>query len=179
MQATVTLRDSFGCQIQTILAGPNQCCFGATCLPFVLNATILKHLSTVKCNFAKQISKDFYFDTIISSVPDKETLMNFYKCNMSSSRKLDLYFVFGHQITRMYEILREQICYGWRHSDKLTWNMMRFWELYTFSHRSNMISTSHPLTKRELLIRSASIFDTQVKFNPFAVRNKICLHSLW
>jgi hypothetical protein len=47
--------------------------FGADCSPFILNATILKHLSTVKCDFTKVISKDVYVDNIKSSVPDKET----------------------------------------------------------------------------------------------------------
>jgi ribonuclease HI len=155
--------------------------FGATCSPYILNATILKHLSTVKCDFTKQISKDLYVDNIISSVPDKETLMNFYKCSREFFQKAGFNL---RSWASNYENLRDIARTEDFIDEDTTTKVLRMrWDsendILTFPHRCNMISISHPLTKRELLKQSASIYDPLGILNPLTVRSKLLLQSLW
>ena len=42
--------------------------FGATCSPFILNATLLKHLRQSGSETAKSIERDLYVDNILTSV---------------------------------------------------------------------------------------------------------------
>ena len=42
--------------------------FGATCLPFILNATLLKHLSMNGDETSTAIQRDLYVDKVLTSV---------------------------------------------------------------------------------------------------------------
>ncbi|XP_071123042.1 uncharacterized protein [Mytilus edulis] len=52
--------------------------FGATCSPFILNATLLKQLSAVKSATAEVIERDLYVDNVLTSVNTKAAL-NFFE----------------------------------------------------------------------------------------------------
>ncbi|XP_063442104.1 uncharacterized protein LOC134722415 [Mytilus trossulus] len=55
--------------------------FGATCSPFILSATRLKHVQTQEKNSdtAKMIEQDIYVDNIISSVSNENKAVQYYK----------------------------------------------------------------------------------------------------
>ncbi|VDI47902.1 Hypothetical predicted protein [Mytilus galloprovincialis] len=53
--------------------------FGATCSPFILNATLLKHLSTVKSATAEILKRDLYVDNVLTSVNTEEAALNFFE----------------------------------------------------------------------------------------------------
>ena len=53
--------------------------FGATCSPFILNATILKHLDEIKqCEVTDLIKKGLYVDNILTSVPSEQMLLDLF-----------------------------------------------------------------------------------------------------
>ena len=53
--------------------------FGATCSPFILNATLLKHLRQNKhVNAATVIERDLYVDNIISSFKSEQELLRYF-----------------------------------------------------------------------------------------------------
>ncbi|XP_053389951.1 uncharacterized protein LOC128552902 [Mercenaria mercenaria] len=58
--------------------------FGATCSPFILNATVTKHLALHRCDDTERIQQGLYVDNILTSVPDESTLLDFY----TNSRQL-------------------------------------------------------------------------------------------
>ncbi|VDI18657.1 Hypothetical predicted protein [Mytilus galloprovincialis] len=53
--------------------------FGATCSPFILNATLLKHLSTVTSATAEILKRDLYVDNVLTSVNTEEAALNFFE----------------------------------------------------------------------------------------------------
>ncbi|VDI18676.1 Hypothetical predicted protein [Mytilus galloprovincialis] len=53
--------------------------FGMTCSPFILNATLLKHLSTVKSATAEILKRDLYVDNVLTSVNTEEAALNFFE----------------------------------------------------------------------------------------------------
>ncbi|VDI21412.1 Hypothetical predicted protein [Mytilus galloprovincialis] len=53
--------------------------FGATCSPFILNATLLKHLSTVTSATAEILKRDLYVDNVLTSVDTEEGSLYFFE----------------------------------------------------------------------------------------------------
>ncbi|VDI51319.1 Hypothetical predicted protein [Mytilus galloprovincialis] len=53
--------------------------FGTTCSPFILNATLLKHLNNNSSITANMLKKDLYVDNVLSSFQTEESMMTFYK----------------------------------------------------------------------------------------------------
>ena len=53
--------------------------FGATYSPFILNATLLKHLEQCKTETASTMKDDLYVDNILTSFASEEEIINFYK----------------------------------------------------------------------------------------------------
>ena len=51
--------------------------FGAMCSPFLLNATIKKHLSVVK-DKTDHINKGLYVDNLLFTTNDSENMINFF-----------------------------------------------------------------------------------------------------
>ena len=52
--------------------------FGATCSPFILNATLLKHLQQSGSETAKSIERDFYVDNILTSVQTEDDAILYF-----------------------------------------------------------------------------------------------------
>ena len=53
--------------------------FGATCSPFILNATLLKHLQRSENKTAKLLEQDLYVDNILTSVNDENDAVTYFK----------------------------------------------------------------------------------------------------
>ncbi|VDI66322.1 Hypothetical predicted protein, partial [Mytilus galloprovincialis] len=53
--------------------------FGATCSPFILNATLLKHFEENPSPTASRITQDLYVDNVLTSFTDEDDLMQFYR----------------------------------------------------------------------------------------------------
>ncbi|VDH99281.1 Hypothetical predicted protein [Mytilus galloprovincialis] len=53
--------------------------FGATCSPFILNATLLKHFEENPSPTASRITQDLYVDNVLTSFTAEDDLMQFYR----------------------------------------------------------------------------------------------------
>ena len=53
--------------------------FGATCSPFILNATLLKHLDQCDNKTAEVLKRDLYVDNILSSVDGEDEAVRYFK----------------------------------------------------------------------------------------------------
>ena len=52
--------------------------FGATCSPFILNATLLKHLQLSSSNTTRIMARDLYVDNIISSIDNESNAIDYF-----------------------------------------------------------------------------------------------------
>lgn len=52
--------------------------FGATCSPFNLSATLMKHFRENPSNTSSELQRNIYVDNILTSFPDETTLLKFY-----------------------------------------------------------------------------------------------------
>jgi hypothetical protein len=53
--------------------------FGTTCSPFILNATVLRHLKLNPSHTSNLLKNDLYVDNVLSSFPDENSLISFYR----------------------------------------------------------------------------------------------------
>ncbi|VDI13728.1 Hypothetical predicted protein, partial [Mytilus galloprovincialis] len=53
--------------------------FGATCSPFILNATLLKHFEENPSPTASRITQDLFVDNVLTSFTAEDDLMQFYR----------------------------------------------------------------------------------------------------
>ena len=53
--------------------------FETTCSPFILNATVLKRLKLNPSHNSNLLKNDLYVDNVLSSFPDENSLISFYR----------------------------------------------------------------------------------------------------
>ncbi|VDI62422.1 Hypothetical predicted protein [Mytilus galloprovincialis] len=58
--------------------------FGATCSPFMLSATLMKHFRDNPSTTSTELQRNLYVDNVLTSFTDKQSLLKFY----TESRKL-------------------------------------------------------------------------------------------
>ena len=63
--------------------------FGSTSSPFILNATILKHLKLDASETSEKIMDNIYVDNVITSIQDEEKLEQFYKTSREVLQLVD------------------------------------------------------------------------------------------
>jgi transposase InsO family protein len=154
--------------------------FGATSSPFILCATILKHLEIHKDKKASEyLRKDLYVDNVISSFQQEDELLQFY----NESRELMSSAGFNlRSWSSNSEKLRIQasndLVLDKAQSPKvlgMKWDPDRDILLFPVS---NIISTK-TVTKREILQNTSRIYDPLGLLSPVTIRAKILLQELW
>lgn len=53
--------------------------FGATCSPFILNATILTHLDKINGPVAENMTRNIYVDNVVTSIKMEEDAIEYYR----------------------------------------------------------------------------------------------------
>ena len=78
-------QDSFGLMTQTNPNSPlatnrfRTILFGTTCSPFILYATLLKHLNINVSDLTETLKNGLYVDNVLTSFPDENDLLRFYE----------------------------------------------------------------------------------------------------
>ena len=151
--------------------------FGATCSPFLLNATIRKHLSLLDGNM-ESLKKGLYVDNLQSTCDNEDELINFFfeankifaqahlylKEWVSNSDKLQT-------LARAYKLHSEK--------DKVNKVLGLDWNIVTDTlslHRKILTTGS---TKREILRSVAQIYDPLGVLLPVTIRARMFLQDLW
>lgn len=157
-------------------------CFGITCAPFLLNATIRYHLMNCSGDIAEKMSKSFYVDDLISGsssideciaeIKTSSTIMKAACMNLTkwttSSQQLAQNLHENHDI--------EMKCTGITKVLGIPWNLDTD-ELEIFIPDFNLKGTK--LTKRIILSYTAKIFDPFGFACPIVVSLKLFIKSLW
>ncbi|XP_069138142.1 uncharacterized protein [Argopecten irradians] len=155
--------------------------FGATCSPFILNATLLRHLEDHKSDVTDIIKDDIYVDNVLSSFEREEDLLEYFH----SARSLMLNGGFNlrswasncdslNELAKSKDVLDK---------DKqvkvlgLRWDSNKDTITYVQKPISDVDETL--LTKREILSQSSKIFDPLGIISPVTVRGKILMQEIW
>ncbi|XP_053400768.1 uncharacterized protein LOC123558691 [Mercenaria mercenaria] len=154
--------------------------FGATCSPFILSATISKHLELKPDMKAAEIlSRDLYVDNALSSFNTETELLTFYQearelmkragMNLSSwvSNNETLRYLAADDKVLDYDSTAKVLGMRW---DPET-------DTLTFAEKEIPVLDS--ITKRDVLKYASRIYDPLGILSPVTVRAKILMQDLW
>ena len=154
--------------------------FGATCSPFILHATLTKHLEDNSHVWVSDLlKKDIYVDNIISSFTDEKTVCNYF-CDtrdLMSSAGFNLRS-WSSNSCRLSSLAKAEDVLD---SDKITKILGMRWDAATDTIylAQKTIPTFALMTKRTILQETAKIYDPLGFFSPITIRAKILLQDIW
>ena len=149
--------------------------FGATCSQFLLNATILKHLSTIK---NKEIFKrGLYIDNLQFTTNNEKDLLNFYWTAQETFAGAHLYLREWNSNTNLNEQfqLDNVLTKRTEYSKVLGMKWYPSEDILEFRE----ISFSNISTKRGVLSDVAKIFDPLGFLLPVTIRGRLFMQELW
>ena len=154
--------------------------FGATCSPFILHATLTKHLEDNSHVWVSDLlKKDIYVDNIISSFTDEKTVCNYFRDtgDLMSSAGFNLRS-WSSNSCRLSSLAKAEDVLD---SDKITKILGMRWDAATDTIylAQKTIPTFASMTKRTILQETAKIYDPLGFFSPITIRAKILLQDIW
>ncbi|XP_060596649.1 uncharacterized protein LOC132750656 [Ruditapes philippinarum] len=154
--------------------------FGATCSPFILHATLTKHLSANDHNWVSAIlKKDLYVDNVMSSFSDESTLLDYFqntrKLMTSAGFNLRSWSSNNSSLRSLAEA--EAVA----ETEEITNILGMKWDPISdqIFLAQKTISTSQFMTKRVILKETAKIYDPLGFLTPLTIRAKILLQDIW
>jgi len=157
--------------------------FGATCSPFILNATLLKHLYLNPSTTSKILQRDLYVDNVLTSVDTEDTAVIFF----TDSRKLLKEGGFNLRTWKSNSIKLTDMATHENVLDTdeetkilgMRWNAKS--DTLTFANQEYDPEDESQLqaTKREILSQSSSIYDPLGLLGPVTIRAKLLIQNLW
>ena len=154
--------------------------FGATCSPFILHATLTKHLEDNSHVWVSDLlKKNIYVDNIISSFTDEKTVCNYFRDtrDLMSSAGFNLRS-WSSNSCRLSSLAKAEDVLD---SDKITKILGMRWDAATDTIylARKTIPTFASMTKRTILQETAKIYDPLGFFSPITIRAKILLQDIW
>lgn len=148
--------------------------FGATCSPFILNATILKHLKNKTSASAEILMRDLYVDNVISSIRNETEAIEYFR--ESKKIMLDAGMKLRSWASNSKLLQTEAMHHGLQDSDEIIKLLGLRWEplsdILSFAKRE--IPTLETVTKRSICNN-----DPLGILSPVTVRAKILIQLLW
>jgi hypothetical protein len=152
--------------------------FGTTCSPFILKATVLKHLKLNPSHTSNLLKNDLYVDNVLSSFPDENGLISFYRESRSILSKggFNLRSWTSNNI-KLRQLAESEDCLEKGPTVKilgLRWDV----ESDKFSFQNNIsFDIENIITKRDILSQSFSIFDPLGILSPITVHAQILMQT--
>lgn len=153
--------------------------FGATCSPFILNAVISKHLNNHPSTFTEKLTKDLYVDNIISSFSSEDELLTYFKLvrGLFADGGFNLRsWASNSQLLQELATTQNVI-----DKDQIVKILGLRWDTAsdTLGFVTRELETSSPITKREVLKQSSTIYDPLGLISPITVRSKMLMQQIW
>lgn len=149
-------------------------CFGATCSPFLLQQTLLHHLSLHDNPLASSLMKNFYVDNFSKTYKDVSVLMDEYpvinEILEDANMPLQEWVSNDSEFNRTIDVIKERV------------NVLGLeWYLTQDEMSLKEVNCEYkgPLTKRKVLSVIARMFDPLGLLSPIQVRGKYFLKCLW
>lgn len=154
--------------------------FGATCSPFILSATLMKHFRDNPSVTSTELQRNLYVDNVLTSFQDEQSVLQFYE----ESRKLLSEGGFNlrswNSNCKELQNIAEQDKIA--DTDRLVkilgmrWNTTSDNMLY---QKLEITESNEVATKREVLSKSSKIFDPLGLITPVTVKAKLFMQDLW
>ncbi|XP_076089954.1 uncharacterized protein LOC143061985 [Mytilus galloprovincialis] len=155
--------------------------FGATSSPFILNATLLKHLDACNTNISEIMKNDLYVDNILSSLENEDDAAKYFvqARSLMSEAGFNLRSWSSNcskltDLAKQYDVCEKETfvkILG------LKWDTVK--DTITFQ-KVDLFDIELPnITKREILKQSSRIYDPLGLLSPVSVRAKILMQTLW
>ena len=151
--------------------------FGTTCSPYILNATLMKHLKNNPTQFTDALKRNLYVDNILTSFPEELTLLSFYKesCSLLAKGGFNLRS-WSSNSSELQNVAQLDNC---NENDKivkilgLRWNV----DKDNISFQTTIADPQQSTTKCDVLRESSKIFDPLGIISPVTVRAKILMQN--
>ena len=154
--------------------------FGATCSPFILNATLLKHFEENPSKTSSRIAQDLYVDNVLTSFDDESSALQFYRESRSLLQKGGFNLrSWNSNSAKLRELAYRENTLDLNGTVKILgmrWNVDEDKLLFP---EVQVNLNMKDVTKREILRQSSKIFDPLGLLNPVTVKAKILMQSLW
>ena len=155
--------------------------FGATCSPFILNATLLKHLSDGNTPLENAIKRDLYVDNIITSVDTETECIDYFNNSQQSLMKAG--FNLRVWSSNSEKLRKKAVSENVLDKDEKTKLLGMRWDaesdILTFATKRDNTADVILVTKCEILRESSSIYDPLGILSPVTVRAKLLIQKLW
>ena len=154
--------------------------FGATSSPFILNATLDKHLSQYDEPVAEDIKGNIYVDDLVTGVQEEDEAVKYY--NRARALMTPVGFNLRSWASNSTSVqtlaAKENLLDG--HTETKVLGIQ--WETATdklqYPRRVN-VSNTNPVTKREMLRESSKLYDPLGLLHPVTVSAKIMMQEVW
>ena len=153
--------------------------FGSVSSPFMLNAALHCHLQKYPSLVATDIENNLYVDNVISGCNTELDAVNFY--HKSRSTLSDAKFNLRSWASNSKQVQMLAKTQNVAENNDTTKVLGLVWHIPsdTLSLASKIITGNYPITKREILQSSSSIFDPLGLITPVTIQTKILLQELW
>ncbi|XP_069118844.1 uncharacterized protein [Argopecten irradians] len=155
--------------------------FGAMCSPFILNATLLKHLNGSQTELSNDLQRNLYVDNILSSVNTEQKALHYFRGSRDLLRQagfnLRSWSSYSKDLRKAAE--NENV----HDTDNVVkilgmrWNPVS--DTIAFAEKARADIGNLLATKREVLKQSASIYDPLGILGPVTIRAKLLMQRLW
>ena len=155
--------------------------FGAVCSPFILNATVKKHLEQNASPISDDIGKNTYVDNIISGCDNVSDLKDYYHESNTSMQHAGFNLrEWATNSADLHEIAKSEnrAC-----TDEnvnvlgINWNLNT--DTLSYPNKRTNIESNRSVTKRECVRAAGSLFDPLGLVAPTPIRAKIFIQKLW
>ncbi|XP_063447017.1 uncharacterized protein LOC134726541 [Mytilus trossulus] len=154
--------------------------FGATSSPFILNATLLKHLDACNTNISAMMKNDLYVDNILSSLENEDDAEKYFvqARSLMSEAGFNLRS-WSSNCSKLTDLAKKHNVCEKETFVKilgLKWDTVK--DTITFQ-KVDLFDIELPnITKREILKQSSRIYDPLGLLSPVSVRAKILMQTL-
>ena len=153
--------------------------FGASCSPFMLNAALTYHLQQYPSAVSTDIISSLYVDNVVSGCDTEQEATQYFleSCSLISSSKFNLR-AWASNNPSLRALAEQYKVAETKETVKvlgLCWNV----GLDELSLCSKPEPVRTPVTKREILRYTSSIFDPLCLVTPVTITTKLLLQELW
>jgi len=154
--------------------------FGCTSSPFILNATLLKHIDESQENWVcPYLKQDLYVDNILSSFAKEDSVLDYFRS--ARALMLDAGFNLRSWTSNNESVRNLAKANGVLDIDSQTKVLGMLWDVVSdkLSYPVREIEIHDHVTKREILQQTSRIYDPLGLISPVTVRAKLLLQTLW
>ncbi|XP_060559098.1 uncharacterized protein LOC132719352 [Ruditapes philippinarum] len=154
--------------------------FGATCSPFILNATLLKHMTLNASNPAANIiTRDLYVDNVISNFQQEQDLLTYFR--YARALMSEAGFNLRSWTSNSSKLCELAVAEKVLDKDKVVKVLGMLWDPDNdeMSFVQRTIVNSERTTKRSILKQTSKLYDPLGLLSPVTVRAKLLVQELW